>query len=66
MDIRVKMRDLIETDGRKQVTVAKAIGMTPAQLSAVLNLKRKVEADEFLSFCKYMGINPNDFKKDSA
>lgn len=58
MDVRVNLRCLIKDKGYIQATLAKRANMTPCKLSQVVNLERKLEANEMFALCNAMGITP--------
>jgi transcriptional regulator with XRE-family HTH domain len=43
--------------------VARKVGMTDNQLSAVLLGRRRLKASEFLRICEFLKIDVNQFKK---
>lgn len=57
-DIRMNLRNIIKDKGYKQAFIAKKAGMTPCKLSQVINLERKLEANEMFALCKAMEITP--------
>ena len=60
-DIRRALKNFIDQSSvYNQAALAKKAGLTPSQLSAVLNKKRKLSADEFFSLCMALGVTPND------
>lgn len=51
----------IKTMGFKQSVIASKTGLSENAVSAILNGKRKMSADEFAKICKAIGKEPNDF-----
>lgn len=57
-DIRVNLRNVIKDKGYRQAFIAKKAGMSPCKLSQVVNLERKLEANEMFALCNAMEITP--------
>lgn len=58
MDIRVNLKNMIRDKGYIQAVLANRANMAPCKLSQVINLERKLEANEFLSLCDAMEVTP--------
>lgn len=58
MDVRVNLRNMIRDKGFRQAFIAKKAGMSPCKLSQVVNLERKLEANEMFALCDAMEITP--------
>lgn len=58
MDVRVNLKYLIKDKGYIQAVLAKKANMTPCKLSQVINLERKLEANEMFALCDAMGVTP--------
>lgn len=58
MDVRVNLKYLIRDRGYIQAALAKRANMTPSKLSQVINLERKLEANEMFALCEAMNITP--------
>lgn len=58
MDVRVNLKYLIKDKGYIQAVLAKKAGMAPCKLSQVVNLERKLEANEMFALCEAMGVTP--------
>ena len=58
MDVRINLKEIIRDRGYIQATLAKRAGMNPSKLSQVVNLERKLEANEMFSLCAAMNITP--------
>ena len=52
MDVRVNLKYLIKDRGYIQAVLAKKANMTPCKLSQVINLERKLEANEMFALCE--------------
>ncbi len=57
-DVRINLRDMIRDKGFRQSAIAGKAGMTPCKLSQVVNLERKLEANEMFALCRAMGVTP--------
>lgn len=62
-DIRSKMKMYFAINNIKQVDVAMGIRMPPSQLSAILNSKRKLEADELFRICDFIKTDPKTLRE---
>ncbi len=58
MDERVNLKYLIKDRGYIQAVLAKKANMTPCKLSQVINLERKLEANEMFALCEAMSVTP--------
>ena len=58
MDVRVNLKYLIKDRGYIQAVLAKKANMTPCKLSQVINLERKLEANEMFALCEAMSVTP--------
>ncbi len=58
MDVRINLKEIIQDRGFRQAAIAKKARLSPCKLSQVVNLERKLEADEMFALCKAMGITP--------
>lgn len=50
------MKSLIKDKGYIQAAIAKKANMTPCKLSQIVNLERKLEANEMFALCEAMEI----------
>lgn len=57
-DIRNNVRAIIKERGFSQAAIARKAGLSPCKLSQVVNLERKLEANEMFALCNAMGITP--------
>lgn len=58
IDVRENMRAVIKERGFSQAAIARKAGLSPCKLSQVVNLERKLEANEMFALCNAMGITP--------
>lgn len=58
MDIRVNLKTVIRDRGYIQSAIAKKANMTPCKLSQIINLERRLEANELFSLCDAMDMTP--------
>lgn len=58
-DIRVELRNVIRDKGYIQAAIAKKAGLSPVKLSMILNLERRLEANELFEVCKVIEMTPN-------
>lgn len=62
MNINEQINEYIESKGIKQVHVAQITGLSPNTVSKILNGNRRILADEFLTICTALNIDPNVFR----
>jgi len=55
-DIRINLRAAIRDKCFSQAEIARRAGMTPCKLSQVVNLERKLDANELFRLCEVMGM----------
>lgn len=65
-DIRVNLRNVIKDKGIKQVSIALKIGITPNKLSQIVNLERKLDANEMFAICDAIGMTPGELYEYSS
>lgn len=63
MGINSQLAEIIKKIGIKQIAICKATGITPDAMSGILSGKRKIMADEFLSICSFLHIDPAVFSR---
>ncbi len=61
MKINHQLAEIVRKTGVKQIAICKATGITPDAMSAILSGKRKIMADEFLSICLFLHVDPAVF-----
>lgn len=66
MNINEKINDYVVKNGIKQTFLSKETGMSKDTISKILNNNRRIMADEFLSICKVLKLDPRSFYKKSA
>lgn len=64
IDARDGLLREINRRGVKQVALSECTGLTPQQISDILNKRRKLNANELFDFCRGLGITPNDVFRD--
>lgn len=57
-DSRSALSYLIKGGAYNQAAIAKKAGLTPSQLSGILNKKRKMDADEMFALCDVLNVSP--------
>ena len=62
VDVRDALRKIINTGVYKQNEIARRANMQPNSLSAVLNKRRKLEANEMIDLCSALGIRPEELR----
>lgn len=65
VDIRINLKEVIKDRGFRQAVIAKKAGMSPSKLSQVVNLDRKLEANEMFALCEAMKITPIELSEYS-
>lgn len=58
IDSRSALNNLIKNGAYNQAAIAKKAGLTPSQLSGILNKRRKMDADEMFALCDVLNISP--------
>lgn len=61
-DVRVVLKSIIHDRGFSQAAIARKAKMSPAKLSEILNLRRRLEANEMFALCDAMNINYSDLR----
>lgn len=59
-----RIKDIIDSRGIKYTFIAEKTGMPVDRISKLLNRQRRMLADEMLSICGVIGINPLDLADD--
>lgn len=57
------IKTYIEFQGLKQTTIAKKSGLSIQTLNDILNERRRIEATEYFSICKSLGLSTEYFEK---
>lgn len=55
------IKHYIEDNNMNQTAIARKAGITKQAMSSVMNGKRKLQADEYLSICKVLGVSADFF-----
>jgi plasmid maintenance system antidote protein VapI len=61
MNVQAKIAEYVQNNGIMQRFIAEQTGLSDVIVSNIINLKRKMTADEFVLFCKALNKQPNDF-----
>lgn len=61
MDVQSRISAYVNQMGIKQTAICEKTGLKKDAVSAMLNNKRKMSADEFELICRAIGKTPNDF-----
>lgn len=61
-DVRVILKDIINERGFNQAAIARKANMSPSKLSDILNLRRKLEANDMFTLCDAIRINYSDLR----
>lgn len=59
-DIRDCLRIIIEESGFKQMAIAKKADISEAKLSAILNKRRRLDANELINICIAINRTPEE------
>ena len=65
MTVEEKVQEYLKLNGISQKYFAELIGISPANLTATFNGKRKMKAHELIKFCEHYGVTLDFFKNDS-
>ena len=68
MSVNENLNRYVKEKGIKQIYIAQETGLTKDVVSKILRGKRKMSADEFLSICFALNVEPRTFqsvKRDS-
>ena len=69
MQVYEKVRDYLDENGYKQVTIAQKAGISKATFNSILNGKRTLYADDLCAICVALNVSPElfiDIKKEEA
>lgn len=61
MNVQERVSEYILNNGIKQSFIVERTGLNKDVISAILNKRRKMTADEFEIICRALGKTPNDF-----
>lgn len=60
MNVAEKLKEICDGRGTKYSFVAEKVGMPVDMVCRIFAGKRKLSADEMLSFCRVLEVTPND------
>lgn len=55
----------IKQSGLKKNYVAEQVGITPSTMTRIITGKRKVMADELISFCSVLSVDISEFRQST-
>lgn len=58
---REKLLNYINNIGIKQKVICQNTNISESAMSGILTGKRKCEVNEFISICRFLNVNPNEF-----
>lgn len=61
MNVQDRVSEYVQNNGIRQSFIVQKTGLSKYIISAILNKKRKMSADEFELVCKALNKSPNDF-----
>ena len=61
-DVRIILKNIINDRGFNQAAIARKAKMSPSKLSEILNLRRRLDANDMFDLCDAMEINYSDLK----
>lgn len=61
-DVRIVLKSIISERGFNQSAIARKANMSPAKLSEILNLRRRLEANDMFNLCDAMEIQYSELK----
>lgn len=61
-----KMRDFVVRNDLSQRVIAANMGITESQVSLLLNGKRRLTVEDYLSFCQAISVSPTKFLPTTA
>lgn len=61
-DVRLILKSIIHDRGFSQAAIARKAKMSPAKLSDILNLRRRLDANEMFALCDAMEINYSELR----
>lgn len=62
MNINQKLNEYVIANGIKQIYIVQKTGLSANTISKILTGKRRILADEFLTICVALDIDPNIFR----
>lgn len=64
--VNARLKEIIESRGIKQSYICEKTGLSSDCVSRILNSARKITADEFLSICEVLKLDPRSFFEKTA
>jgi transcriptional regulator with XRE-family HTH domain len=61
-DVRKGLRTIIKNGAYNQTALAKKVGLSPSQLSGILSLNRKLDANEMFALCDVLNVRPEHLR----
>lgn len=61
-DVRSILKNIMSERGFNQAAIARKAKMTPSKLSDILNLRRKLDANDMFDLCDAMEISYSELK----
>ena len=61
MSVQSRIAEYVSANGIKQSFIVEKTGLNKNVISAILNLDRKMSADEYEKICRALNKTPNDF-----
>lgn len=61
-DVRLILKSVINDRGFSQAAIARKANISPSKLSDILNLRRRLDANEMFDICDAMEISYSDLK----
>ena len=61
-DVRLILKSVINDRGFNQAAIARKANISPSKLSDILNLRRRLDANEMFDICDAMEISYSDLK----
>ncbi len=61
MNVQERVSEYVLNNGIKQSFIVEKTGLNKDVISAILNKRRKMSADEFEIICRALNKTPNDF-----
>lgn len=63
MDINLRIKEIVESRGIKQVYICEKTGWTADAVSRILNGTRKITGEELLILCDLLDVDPRSLRK---
>ena len=61
MKVQERVSNYVQNNGIKQSHIVSRTGLSKDVVSAILNLRRRMTADEYELFCIALNVEPNSF-----